>query len=115
MSPGMMDYFNEIFTAYKHRDRRAGESDFKTMEWSQQYVRPGELGFDTTQKERITRYDWVRRWAHLHAKIKVVGVFDTVGSIGMSGWRPQPGEDVDWHATRLHPSTSLFREHSVLC
>ncbi|KAK4541291.1 hypothetical protein LTR36_008207 [Oleoguttula mirabilis] len=103
LSPGMMDYFNEIFTAYKNRNRRAGEKTFKDMEWSQHYVRPEELGFDSRQKERVTRYDWVRQWAHLHAKVKVVGVFDTVGSMGMSGWVPHPGEDVDWHATKLHP------------
>ncbi|KAK3670254.1 hypothetical protein LTR78_009909 [Recurvomyces mirabilis] len=103
LSPGMMDYFNDIFTAYKLRDRRAGETGFRDMEWSRHYVRPGELGFETRQRERVTRYDWIRRWAHLHAKVKVVGVFDTVGSIGMSGWVPQPGDDVDWHATKLHP------------
>jgi hypothetical protein len=123
----MMDYFNEIFTAYKTRNRRAGEISFRDMEWSRHCksahslgllqqnrctdlklrrsdVRPGELGFPTNARDRMTRYEWVRQWAHLHARVRVVGVWDTVGSIGMSGWRPQPGEDVDWHATRLHPS-----------
>nr|OQO31990.1 hypothetical protein B0A51_00332 [Rachicladosporium sp. CCFEE 5018] len=103
LSPGMMDYFNEIFGAYKHRDRRAGERGFRDMEWARHYVRPGELGFETGSRERLTRYEWVCRWSHQHPKVKVVGVYDTVGSIGMPGWMPQPGEDADWHATRLHP------------
>lgn len=43
LSPGMMDYFAEIFNAYKRRDRKT-EKDFKHMRWAQEYVRPGELG-----------------------------------------------------------------------
>lgn len=104
LSMDMMDYFDPIFNAYKNRNRRAGENNFQDMEWAHQRVRPGELGFDPRRYDSTTRYDWIRKWAHLHVKVKVVGVFDTVGSLGMSGWVHQPGQDVDWHATKLHPS-----------
>jgi hypothetical protein len=72
--------FGEIFNAYKGRNRRAGEDSFKNMEWSRQYVKPGQLGFSTTSSERVTRYEWVRTWAHLHPKIKVVGELVTRAS-----------------------------------
>ncbi|KAF2161355.1 hypothetical protein M409DRAFT_28090 [Zasmidium cellare ATCC 36951] len=102
LNPGMINYFAEIFNAYKRRDRKT-EKDFKHMRWAQEYVRPGELGFDSDCRERWTRYEWIREWAHYHVEVKVVGVFDTVGSIGMSGYVRQPGEDVSFHQSRLHP------------
>ena len=111
----MMDYFYEIFMAYKQRDTGSGEIDFRSMAWSQQYVKPGELGFDTSRRDRVTRYDWVRQWAHLHPRVKVVGVFDTVGSYKMSGWVQQPGQDTDWHASKLHPSMFARGLHLKTC
>lgn len=90
-----MDSVYEIFTSFNNRDRRGGEVDFTSMAWSQQYVKPGELGFEMGKRDRVTRCDWVRQWAHLHARVKVVGVFDTVGSYKMSGWMRQPSQDTD--------------------
>ena len=70
------------------------------MEWAPQRVRSGELSFEPRRYLSRIRYDWVRKWAHLHIKVKVVGVFDTVGSLSITGWVHQLGQDIDWHATK---------------
>ncbi|KAF7187475.1 hypothetical protein HII31_11215 [Pseudocercospora fuligena] len=101
LTPGMMDYFDEIFEAYKKR--KSTEYTFEEMAWSQAKAQPGELGLEVSSKESISRYDCVKKWTHLHIKVKAVGVFDTVGSVGMSGHVTQPGQDIDWHSTSLHP------------
>lgn len=97
----MMDYFDEIFEAYKKR--KSTEYTFEEMAWSQARAQPGELGLEIGSKESISRYDCIKKWTHLHIRVKAVGVFDTVGSVGMSGHVTQPGQDIDWHSTSLHP------------
>lgn len=59
-----------------------------------------DLGLDSP-----TNMDYLRRWAHSHVKIKVVGVFDTVGSVGMAGRHKQPGTDIQHYSSGLDPST----------
>ncbi|UJO21747.1 uncharacterized protein CLAFUR5_09246 [Fulvia fulva] len=102
LTPGMMDYFDEIFEAYKHR--ADNEYTFRDMKWSKGFARPGELGLELNSEERITRYECIKKWTHLHITVKAVGVFDTVGSVGLSGKLPQPGQDSDWHSSSLHPN-----------
>lgn len=97
----MMDYFDEIFEAYKKR--KPNEYTFEEMAWSKGKAEPGELGLEVSSKESISRYECIKQWTHLHVKVKAVGVFDTVGSVGMSGHVMQPGQDIDWHSTSLHP------------
>ncbi|KAI5357746.1 hypothetical protein Slin14017_G117590 [Septoria linicola] len=103
LSPGMMDYFDEIFEAYKKRG--FSEHTFEEMAWAQEIAKPGELGLVLNSKtdEAVTRYDCVKKWTHMHVNVRCVGVFDTVGSVGMSGYVSQPGQDVDWHSTSLQP------------
>ncbi|PPJ58503.1 hypothetical protein CBER1_05620 [Cercospora berteroae] len=100
LTPGMMDYFDEIFEAYKKRGY--SEHNFEEMAWAQAKATPGELGLELNSPP-TTRYDCIKRWTHMHVKIRCVGVFDTVGSVGMPGYQQQPGQDVDWHSTALHP------------
>ncbi|SMQ53762.1 unnamed protein product [Zymoseptoria tritici ST99CH_1A5] len=108
MTPGMMDYFDEIFEEYKKRKTR----DFEKEGWFKNRVRKGELGLNWNDyhdkdgnniKKLPTRMQWIRTWTHQHITLKIVGVFDTVGSVGMSGRVDQPGKDTDWHSTTLHP------------
>lgn len=98
-----MDYFDEIYNEYKKR----GEArSFEDTEWAKAEAVRGELGLDDTMYpgETMSRIEYIRKWAHLHVKVKVVGVFDTVGSLGISGRVDQPGTDLDFHSTTLHPS-----------
>lgn len=99
----MMDYFDEIFNAYKSRGKVKSFEDTKRAKATA--VR-GELGMDATiyPGETMTRIQYIRKWAHMHVKVKVVGVFDTVGSIGLSGYVEQPGTDLGFYSTTLHPS-----------
>ncbi|KAF2164695.1 hypothetical protein M409DRAFT_37029 [Zasmidium cellare ATCC 36951] len=102
LTPGMMDYFDEIYNEYK---RRGDAKSFEDTEWAKAEAVRGELGLDDTMYpgEKMSRIEYIRKWAHLHVKIKVVGVFDTVGSLGISGRVDQPGTDLDFHSTTLHP------------
>ena len=70
-----MDYFDEIFEAYKHRGY--SERSFEEMAWSKEMAKPGELGLELNSTERRSRYDCIKQWTHLHVKVRVVGVFDT--------------------------------------
>jgi hypothetical protein len=108
----MMDYFDEIFAAYK--SRKQGQS-FADTAWANKKAVPGELGLDTEYKGNMTRLEYVRQWAHLHVGIKVIGVFDTVGSLGVSGWVDQPGADTTYFSTNLHPSRLPSLRRSRQC
>lgn len=103
LTPGMMDYFDEIYNAYK---KRGDIEAFEDTSWAKANAVRGELGLDSTMYpgETMTRIEYIRKWAYLDVRIKAIGVFDTVGSLGISGWVDQPGTDVDFHCTTLHPS-----------
>lgn len=105
----MMDYFDEIFNQYK---KRGNVKSFEDTKWAKATAVRGELGMDATTYpgETMTRIEYIRKWAHMHVKVKVVGVFDTVGSIGISGYVEQPGTDVGFYSTTLHPSGSASPE-----
>jgi hypothetical protein len=98
----MMDYFDEIFDAYK---ARKPQETLDETEWANGSNKPGELRlWPTYDGPELTRLQHIRRSAHTHIKIKAVGVWDTVGSLGISGWVDQPGSDLYFHSTKLHPS-----------
>jgi hypothetical protein len=53
-----------------------------------------------------TRIEHLRKSAHMHVNIKVVGVWDTVGSLHLTNWFGQAGDDTTFHTTKLSPSKS---------
>lgn len=108
----MMDYFDEIFNQYK---KRGNVKSFEDTKWARATAVHGELGMDATKypDKTMMRIEYIRKWAHMHVKVKVVGVFDTVGSIGISGYVEQPGMDLGFHSTTLHPSESAFPEQHI--
>jgi uncharacterized protein (DUF2235 family) len=105
LTPIMLDHFYEIFQAYKNRGKlRFEETDFAkgALEAGEFGTMPPRHGED---KENLgTRIDHLRKTIHHHVKIKVVGVWDTVGSLGATNWFGQAGEDAYFHSTKLSPS-----------
>ncbi|EFY88009.1 peptidoglycan binding domain containing protein [Metarhizium acridum CQMa 102] len=104
LTPLLMDNFFEIYGAYKNRGNQA----FDETTWANEPLIPGELGTVPPQKgvpapSYGTRLQHLRKVAHLHVKIKVVGVWDTVGSVGGPNWFGQAGEDTTFHSTKLSP------------
>ncbi|KAF5133203.1 hypothetical protein E5D57_003826 [Metarhizium anisopliae] len=104
LTPLLMDNFFEIYSAYKNRGNQA----FDETTWANQPLVPGELGTVPPRNgvpppSYGTRLQHLRKVAHLHVNIKVVGVWDTVGSVGGPNWFGQAGEDTTFHSTKLSP------------
>ena len=109
LTPLLMDHFFDIYKVYRER----GEKRFDQTEWATGQLEPGELGtvplvvgakpsgFTTTRLQHL------QSSAHLHVTIKVVGVWDTVGSLHVTNWFGQAGDDTTFHTTKLSPSKSL--------
>jgi uncharacterized protein (DUF2235 family) len=105
LPPLMLDHFYEIFQAYKNR----GKLRFEETDFAKGALLAGELGtmplrHGEAKRDLGTRIDYLRKTAHHHIKIKVVGVWDTVGSLGATNWFGQAGEDTYFHSTKLSPS-----------
>ncbi|KAI0967915.1 peptidoglycan binding domain-containing protein [Xylaria arbuscula] len=104
LTPLMLDHFFEIYQAYRNRgDKRLEETD-----WAKTPLTAGELGTvpprnGAPKYDFGTRMDVLRRSVHRHVTIKVVGVWDTVGSLGATNWFGQAGADRYFHSTKLSP------------
>ncbi|KAI0502742.1 peptidoglycan binding domain-containing protein [Xylaria bambusicola] len=104
LTPLMLDHFYEIYEAYKNR----GGKPLAETAWAKTTLTAGELGTvpprkGDSKRDMGTRMDFLRRSSHHHVKIKVVGVWDTVGSLGYTNWFGQAGADSSFHSTRLSP------------
>ncbi|KAI0553025.1 peptidoglycan binding domain-containing protein [Xylaria curta] len=104
LTPLMLDHFFEIYQAYRNR----GTKKLAETDWAKTPLTAGELGTvpprDGDPKQDLgTRMDFLRKSAHHHIKIKVVGVWDTVGSLGALNWFGQAGDDRTFHSTKLNP------------
>ncbi|KAI1269164.1 peptidoglycan binding domain-containing protein [Xylariaceae sp. FL1019] len=104
LSPMMLDHFFDIYSAYRNR----GKLSLWDTAWAKGSLEPGELGTappfaDQPKRDLGTRGDYLKKYAHQHVKIKVVGVWDTVGSLGATNWFGQAGEDLYFHSTKLSP------------
>lgn len=105
LTPLLMDNFFDIYKAYKNR----GNQTFAETDWANEKLEPGELGTVPPQNGMTppsygSRLEHLRKVAHLHVTIKVVGVWDTVGSVGGPNWFGQAGDDAFFHSTKLSPS-----------
>lgn len=110
LKPLMMNHFFEIYDAWRNR----GNKRFDETKWATEALRQGELrtvpqlvgrqAFDY----KATKIEHLRQNAHHHIKIKVVGVWDTVGSLHATNWFGQAGDDTTFHTTKLSPSESEF-------
>lgn len=105
LSPLNLDHFFEIWSAYKDR----GIKNFEDTEWAKASVVAGELGTippmkGAEKRDLGSRIDVIGRMTHSCFKIKVVGVWDTVGSLGATHYFSQPGADTTFLSTKLHPS-----------
>ncbi|RYC62635.1 hypothetical protein CHU98_g3574 [Xylaria longipes] len=105
LTPLMLDHFFEIYQAYRTR----GTKKLAETDWAKNPLTAGELGTvpprsSDPKQDLGTRMGFLRRSAHHHIKIKVVGVWDTVGSLGATNWFGQAGDDTTFHSTRLSPS-----------
>lgn len=101
----MLDHFYETYEAYKNR----GDKKLEDTEWAKTTLFAGELGTvpprkGDTKRDMGTRMKYLRGSAHHHVTIKVVGVWDTVGSLGYTNWFGQAGADHYFHSTKLSPS-----------
>ncbi len=103
----MLDSFYELYLAFKER----GKKHFSETKWANEPLAPGELGTlpprrgDTTKPNNGTRIEYMRKVVHMHVKIKVVGVWDTVGSLTATNWwGGEAGEDLTFHTTKLSSS-----------
>lgn len=108
LTPLLMEHFFEIYDAYRNR----GDKRFDQTEWVNGQLVPGELGtvplaVGAKASGHTTRLQHLRSSAHVHVTIKVVGVWDTVGSLHTTNWFGQPGDDTTFHTTKLSPSKSL--------
>ncbi|GAO19021.1 uncharacterized protein UV8b_01147 [Ustilaginoidea virens] len=108
LMPIHMDHFHEVYSAYKNR----GDAAFQDTPWATAPLEPGELGTVPPQagapaqahgSRSRSRLDHLRSIAHTHVKIKVVGVWDTVGSLSVVNWFGQAGDDAHFHSTKLSP------------
>ncbi|ORX96874.1 peptidoglycan binding domain-containing protein [Basidiobolus meristosporus CBS 931.73] len=104
LTPLLMDHFFEVYSIYKSR----GDLTFEETAWAQGELIAGELGTVPPQQGAPrpsygTRLSYLRKAAHEHVKIKVVGVWDTVGSLRGFNWFGQAGEDKHFHSTKLNP------------
>lgn len=104
LTPVMMDHFFEIYQTYRNR----GDKHFTETEWANTVMVAGELGSVPVNNPNYkpTRLDHLRENTHLHVTIKVVGVWDTVGSLHVTNWFGQAGDDTTYHTTKLSPSKS---------
>ncbi len=107
MTPLLMDSFFDIYKVYRER----GEMRFDQTAWVNGKLEPGDLGTlplalggRPSSPTSPTRLEYLRLSTHLHVNIKVVGVWDTVGSLHMTNWFGQPGDDTTFHTTKLNPS-----------
>jgi hypothetical protein len=111
-----MDHFFEIYDVYKNR----GDKRFEDTTWAKDLLVPGELGtvppvaVTNANSYATTRLEHLRRSAHLHVTIKVVGVWDTVGSLHVTNWGGKAGDDTTFHTTKLSPSKFSPKQISVL-
>ncbi|KAI1126239.1 peptidoglycan binding domain-containing protein [Nemania abortiva] len=104
LTPLMLDHFFGIYQAYRNR----GTKRLEETDWAKTPLTAGELGtvpprHGDPKRDLGTRMDTLRRSAHHHIKIKVVGVWDTVGSLGATNWFGQAGADNYFHSTKLSP------------
>ncbi|KAK4224137.1 hypothetical protein QBC38DRAFT_538669 [Podospora fimiseda] len=101
LTPVMMDHFFEIYQAYRNR----GEKHFVETEWANTVMVAGELGSPPKDNPNYkpTRLEHLQEYSHLHVTIKVVGVWDTVGSLHITNWFGQAGDDTTYHTTKLSP------------
>ncbi|CAG9953268.1 unnamed protein product [Clonostachys rosea f. rosea IK726] len=104
LTPLHLDNFYDVYLAYKIRGKEA----FSKTKWAQDKLEPGELGTLPPQQGRDpypygSRFDYLKTISHMHVPIKVVGVWDTVGSINATTWFVQAGDDTSFHSTKLHP------------
>lgn len=105
LQPIHMDGFFDVYNAYRNR----GDKTFAESDWAKASLIPGELGSVPTVEGQEPhkfgpRIDHIRSIAHTHVKIKVCGVWDTVGSLGVTNWYGPAGEDNFFHSTKLSPS-----------
>ncbi|KAM7213975.1 Uncharacterized alpha/beta hydrolase domain (DUF2235) domain containing protein [Rhypophila decipiens] len=101
LTPLLMDHFFEIYDAFRNR----GDKHFAETEWANTLMVSGELGSVPVNNPnwKATRIEHLRSSAHLHVTIKVVGVWDTVGSLAVTNWFGQAGDDTTFHTTKLSP------------
>ena len=103
LTPLLMDHFFEIYDAYRTR----GDKHFTETDFAKGDLTPGELGTVPVANPNFkgyTRLQHLQKSAHLHITIKVVGVWDTVGSLAVANWFGQAGDDTTFHTTKLSPS-----------
>lgn len=104
LTPWLMDHFYEVYSAYKSR----GDLSFADTPWAKETLVPGELGTMPPMQgapafAHPSRLEHLRNSSHMHVKIKVVGVWDTVGSLQVTNWFGQAGDDAQFHSTKLSP------------
>ncbi|KAI5458851.1 peptidoglycan binding domain-containing protein [Mariannaea sp. PMI_226] len=104
LTPLLMDHFYDVYEAYRNR----GNLSFAETEWAKQRLRPGELGTVPTLQDAKpydygSRIEYLRLVSHSHVTIKVVGVWDTVGSLQVTNWFGEVGGDSYGHSTKLNP------------
>ncbi|KAI3321794.1 peptidoglycan binding domain-containing protein [Xylariaceae sp. AK1471] len=104
LTPLLLDHFFDIFQEYKKR----GDQKFEDTKYAKGDLEAGELGtmplrHGEEKRDLGTRIDYLKKTAHHHITIKVVGVWDTVGSLGAINWFGQAGDDMNFHTTKLSP------------
>ncbi|KAI0442205.1 peptidoglycan binding domain-containing protein [Xylaria telfairii] len=100
LTPLMLDHFYDIYLAYRNRGPKKLE---RTQEARGDGLSQNSLNC-WRARDLGTRIDFLRRSTHDYIKIKVVGVWNTVGSLGATHWFTQAGEDSTFHSTKLSPS-----------
>lgn len=113
LTPLLMDSFFEIYDGYRNR----GDKRFDETKWANDPLIPGELGTvpiasGAASGVTSSRLEHLRKCAHLHVTIKVVGVWDTVGSLHVTNWFGSAGDDTTYHTTKL--SSSKFTPKPVI-
>lgn len=112
--PSAMNQFWEMYANYQ---KLAPETPFEKCAWAQYWDgEPETFTFEVDGREKTfskgAGYDWFQR-AEKNVTIKVVGVFDTVGSLGIpeNVWFDVTGRNKGnhgFHNTDIHPREWLF-------